>query len=912
MWVQLVSVPLCRNSSVLFPADKLSVDDIVPATLPGTPRMCIPDPEGSNSVYHEISSSLDSLKRFDEIKSKVVTRFGGAAIASAFFVAFNTTHEQDPKAQCTKPPVAISVYYLIEDCIQGTPSRWIKSVFSSGDTYSTYACSGSDCMTNCSQVMMPYKPAPPNVTVCHPGAKYDGLYTDALALKTNSDYAQPNPKNTWPTISPARPPMVPPTSTSSGTLSISLPALIGICAGAAVLLIALVTAVVVASRRKQGARIKQHQASCSMTPHVESSPSAPLARSSSPQIVALSYSASQSTAAASSAQPRSETGLLQHPPQIQVPRRPDVLVPVWVAQSNAESSTSSEHTFQQPNDAPPSMQQYPIVEPPATTYMSYEPAYPHQYEAVYAQPYSQPYAQPVYPQQHPQSFAQPYPSTDSEGRPLVALAVLALAAQPAGAYWLQLCRSLAATFTADKLSMDDIVPARLPGSPPACIVDPDSSSSVYYELQPSAGITTEFICAQPNCSNCSSTVLHQIDDLAQPDCGDYYHILASNRTLSLSEAKDGLVKKFGGASIASASVVALASRRDPNMPDAAALCSAPITLASAYYIFEDCVQGTPTSWLVSRFESNNRFRTYVCPTRDCNSNCTSVINPMLPAPPGMQACHPDNNYDYLYADADPIKSSSEYAGSSPVHVSPREGAVPQSMATGKNSSSDANPKNDSQENTASLSLPAIIGVAAALFVVLGVAVAAAVIAFRRYGAARDRERDGFAPGTRSGLLAGQDEPASPSSSTHFALPLGTAKVPDRRNPPRELGSQTGLPLPMGSVRMANPSHESLASSPQLQPSQQPDPSNISRQEPFGTAPEPLVPPPRKNFGAHLGRATTAWSTIDRMFPIVEPRTAGAPVGTRSQASQVSSTSSSQPLVPSQLRSTSGTHPAQSL
>ncbi|KAL2915307.1 hypothetical protein HK105_205172 [Polyrhizophydium stewartii] len=305
-----------------------------------------------------------------------------------------------------------------------------------------------------------------------------------------------------------------------------------------------------------------------------------------------------------------------------------------------------------------------------------------------------------------------------------AFAAAALLATSASSRWLQtvtvqLCRNQSNFVPADQLSTDDIVPATLLGEEPACVPDPDAKESRYFVVQSGNTMATQYTCPTLDCKagNCTALVLNDISLQSQPECGNYYQLITTDNTLRISDIKSQIVRNQGGGAISSAIIVALASKRSPTA------CSTHVNSASIYYIFEECTPATPQAWIITVFDENSsNGTTRICPTNSCTGKCEDVVFPHKPAQPGKTLCYPDINFDYLYADAIPIKTSSDFASQNPKNAWPK---------TSRTENPPPSPTSSAPTTTETgFSLVALIGISTGGIALLAVIIGGLVLALK--------------------------------------------------------------------------------------------------------------------------------------------------------------------------------------
>ncbi|KAL2915318.1 hypothetical protein HK105_205183 [Polyrhizophydium stewartii] len=310
-----------------------------------------------------------------------------------------------------------------------------------------------------------------------------------------------------------------------------------------------------------------------------------------------------------------------------------------------------------------------------------------------------------------------------------ALAVAALA-PAARAQWVQfisipLCRNTtASTFSAGDLTYDILAPASVTGSAPRCIVDSTSATtSIYYELAANKNTVTLYQCSTTTCTSCkASNVIPNIAGTTAPDCGEYFQYLTASTNLD-----DGLPNvsvKYGGGALAASYFTIIKSATNSANP-----CGGVVQYGNIDYLFEECTQATPTTWLKSVFDpTSDRINTYTCTASDCQTGCKQALWAYKPAPPSQKTCHSDAIIDASYGTATPLKSSSRYNKPAATDFNP---ASLGSGTSGQQSGNTTTNTNNGGSSGSGTNMGMIIGIVAGAVVVIGGIIGAVVMLRRR-------------------------------------------------------------------------------------------------------------------------------------------------------------------------------------
>ncbi|KAH6567436.1 hypothetical protein BASA60_009026 [Batrachochytrium salamandrivorans] len=248
-WIQTVTVPRCLNGAYLFKASTLEIDNIVPASMAGSPPSCL-QISPTISMYHRLTMNgtvriyecngptcssnpcslvtellditklpspecgtyfhtLTTAKHISSLifqplgsadLSSVITNVGIAPSASAFYTSLDTIRTGVSTIGCQGDIDSGAIHYLFEDCTRGNSTHWIQTQFSpiGRQTYANKLCTSSTCTTNCVTLNSYSKPAPPGTSSCAVGNQVDLVVYSATAIKATSEYKSNNPTNVWP------------------------------------------------------------------------------------------------------------------------------------------------------------------------------------------------------------------------------------------------------------------------------------------------------------------------------------------------------------------------------------------------------------------------------------------------------------------------------------------------------------------------------------------------------------------------------------------------------------------------------------------------------------------------------------------------------------------------------------------
>ncbi|KAL2915335.1 hypothetical protein HK105_205200 [Polyrhizophydium stewartii] len=313
--------------------------------------------------------------------------------------------------------------------------------------------------------------------------------------------------------------------------------------------------------------------------------------------------------------------------------------------------------------------------------------------------------------------------------PAAVAAVVAVAAlaPAASAQWVQLvsvslCRNTtASTFVATDLTYDAIAPVNVAGTTPKCILE--GASSFYYELSANKNTVTQYDCSTKNCTSCKVTsTIPNIAGTTSPDCGTYAQLLTNSN--DVNDGLPNLSVKYGGGPLATSYFTVVKS-----VANSAKSCGGAVQYANIEYIFEECTQATPTSWLKSVFDpTSDRINTYACTASDCQTGCQQALWAYKPAPPSQKTCHSDTDLDGYYSTATPLKSSSRYNKPAASDFNP---ASLGSGTSGQQSGNTTNTNNVGGSSGSGTNMGMIIGIVVGAVVVIGGVIGAVVMLRRR-------------------------------------------------------------------------------------------------------------------------------------------------------------------------------------
>ncbi|KAL2915316.1 hypothetical protein HK105_205181 [Polyrhizophydium stewartii] len=276
-WVQFVAVPLCRNTTASqFSAAGLTFDILSPANFAGSPAACQLDSQNSTrSLYYQLTLDKSTVTLYECPSTNCtncaavlnVTNIANVATPDCGTFFSFLTSSSDPADGLPNVSVkygggafATAYYSITNNCAHVTPTSWIKTTFDDANgIINTFTCTASDCQTGCTSALRAFKPSPPGQTTCHAGTTYDNKYTTATPLKSTSRYNKPSAIDFNPpslgskTLTDSASPTGKPVGDKSGLADSSSPSntglIIGIAAGALVLIGAVIAAVVLIRRK---------------------------------------------------------------------------------------------------------------------------------------------------------------------------------------------------------------------------------------------------------------------------------------------------------------------------------------------------------------------------------------------------------------------------------------------------------------------------------------------------------------------------------------------------------------------------------------------------------------------------------------------------------------------------------------